>query len=103
MRFTTVELSEIEGGSHPQPSGPWRSRRRSFKTYRPQLPGTSRDCRPLQRRWRKSIILAALAELAVSENYVRPEISETGGLKLRGGRHPFVEQALAAVEDRSLH
>lgn len=39
-------------------------------------------------------VLLALADLAVRNNYVRPEITEDGELVLRAARHPVVEQCL---------
>jgi DNA mismatch repair protein MutS len=39
--------------------------------------------------------LAALAELAPSQNYVRPRVDESRAFLIEGGRHPAVEQALA--------
>ncbi len=39
---------------------------------------------------------AALAELAVEQNYVRPKIDQSTAFEIIGGRHPVVEQALKA-------
>jgi DNA mismatch repair protein MutS len=41
-------------------------------------------------------VAAALAELAVERNYVRPEIDASLDFIIEGGRHPVVEQALVA-------
>jgi len=41
-------------------------------------------------------VAAALAELAVERNYVRPEIDASLDFVIEGGRHPVVEQALLA-------
>ncbi len=38
--------------------------------------------------------LAALAEVAVRERWVRPELRDDAGLDVVGGRHPLVERAL---------
>jgi DNA mismatch repair protein MutS len=40
-------------------------------------------------------VAAALAELAASQNYVRPILSEEPAFAISGGRHPVVEAALA--------
>ena len=37
---------------------------------------------------------AALADLAIEQNYCRPVVNDTHGFKIVGGRHPIVEQAL---------
>jgi DNA mismatch repair protein MutS len=40
-------------------------------------------------------VTAALAELAVEQRHVRPQVDEGDAFSVRGGRHPVVEQALA--------
>ena len=40
-------------------------------------------------------VAAALAQLAVERDYVRPEIDDSLDFVIEGGRHPVVEQALA--------
>jgi DNA mismatch repair protein MutS len=42
--------------------------------------------------------LAALAEAAAREGYVRPEVVEEDLLEIRGGRHPVVERTLGSGE-----
>lgn len=42
-------------------------------------------------------VAAAMAELAVLENYVRPEIDASLDFDVRGGRHPVVEQSANAI------
>ena len=41
-------------------------------------------------------VAAALAQLAVDQNYVRPEVDDSHDFVIEGGRHPVVEQALLA-------
>ena len=41
-------------------------------------------------------VLAALADLAVSRQYVRPELSDDAILHIKDGRHPVLEQTLPA-------
>lgn len=41
-------------------------------------------------------VLAALAEVAVQNGYVRPRLNQDGGLEIRAGRHPVIEKTLAA-------
>ncbi|MDP2479801.1 MAG: DNA mismatch repair protein MutS, partial [Candidatus Palauibacterales bacterium] len=40
-------------------------------------------------------VLASLAEVAVREGYVRPEVDDGYRLEIRGGRHPVVERMMA--------
>ncbi|GHF15879.1 DNA mismatch repair protein MutS [Kordiimonas sediminis] len=42
---------------------------------------------------------AALAELAVMEDYARPRIDDSLAFEISGGRHPVVEKALKAASD----
>ena len=46
-------------------------------------------------------VAAALAALAVERDYVRPEVDDALDFVIEGGRHPVVEQALAATAGRS--
>jgi DNA mismatch repair protein MutS len=39
-------------------------------------------------------VLAALAEVAARNNYVRPVLTEDGGIEIVAGRHPVVEQMI---------
>ncbi len=39
-------------------------------------------------------VLASLADVAVREGYVRPEVSDTFALEIIGGRHPVVERMM---------
>jgi DNA mismatch repair protein MutS len=41
-------------------------------------------------------VAAAFAELAIEQRWCRPEVGEDEGFVIEGGRHPVVEQALAA-------
>lgn len=40
-------------------------------------------------------VVAALAEVAVRNHYIRPSLTTTTRLDIRGGRHPVVEQAIS--------
>ena len=39
-------------------------------------------------------VLQGLAEVAYQNNYIRPEIDNSGKIRIRAGRHPVVEKAL---------
>ncbi|MEO0009340.1 MAG: DNA mismatch repair protein MutS [candidate division WOR-3 bacterium] len=39
-------------------------------------------------------VLASLTQVAINENYVRPEINESGIIDIKAGRHPVVEKML---------
>ena len=95
MRFTTAELSEIEGRIA---SAADRALAIEQEIFNELADAVARDERML------SDIAAALAELdhttalahlAHHERYVRPVVDESEAFEIRGGRHPVVEQALA--------
>ncbi len=44
-------------------------------------------------------VAAALAEIATSRDWTRPEIEGSGAFLIEGGRHPVVEEALRALGD----
>ena len=48
----------------------------------------------LARMWAEVDVVSSLAWLALEQNYVRPSVSRDGGLRLKGSRHPVIEQAL---------
>lgn len=39
-------------------------------------------------------VLASLAEVSVANNYCRPEVSSEGGIAVKDGRHPVLEQVI---------
>jgi DNA mismatch repair protein MutS len=39
-------------------------------------------------------VLASFAEVAVTNDYVKPEVTDDSGIEIRGGRHPVVEHFL---------
>ncbi|MCD6567435.1 MAG: DNA mismatch repair protein MutS [Dehalococcoidia bacterium] len=41
-------------------------------------------------------VFCALAEVAVRNNYVKPELSEDDTIEIKGGRHPIVEKSLGS-------
>ncbi|MDY6785893.1 MAG: DNA mismatch repair protein MutS [Cyanobacteriota bacterium] len=41
-------------------------------------------------------VLSGLADVAVTQGYSRPQMTEGRGIEIRGGRHPVVEQTLPA-------
>jgi DNA mismatch repair protein MutS len=48
-------------------------------------------------------VIADLAEVAVNNRYVRPEVNESGSLLIRDGRHPVVERTLSGFVPNDTH
>jgi DNA mismatch repair protein MutS len=94
MRFTTVELSEIEGRIASAAERSLALEDEVFHELTSAIAQSEQGLSAVAAALAELDHLAALAELAVTENYVRPDISATGGFEIRGGRHPVVELAL---------
>ena len=48
-------------------------------------------------------VVANLAEVAVNNRYVRPEVNESGSILIRDGRHPVVERTLSGFVPNDTH
>ena len=48
-------------------------------------------------------VFANLAEMAVNNRYVRPEVNESGSILIRDGRHPVVERTLSGFVQNDTH
>lgn len=99
VRFTTVELSEIEtkilnaGGRALEIEKRLYSRlKQAILDVAPQLSALARALAELD-------LSSGLAELAVDENWSRPVLTGDKAFDIQGGRHPVVEQALKKTGD----
>jgi DNA mismatch repair protein MutS len=97
MRFTTVELSELESKIA---SAADRALSLELKLFddllaeaRARAPEIARAAAALARL----DVAAALAELAAAERYCRPTVDDSLAFDIVGGRHPVVEAALRAA------
>jgi len=94
LRFTTVELSEIEtrilnAGGHALDL-----EKRIWTSLREAILEQSGPLSQLARALAEFDLAAALADLARSENWCRPRIDASRAFEITGGRHPVVEAAL---------
>lgn len=67
-----------------------------FSELRLKLAEKSQEIRTIAKAVAAIDVLVGLAEVAVYQGYCRPEIIEGRGLEIEQGRHPVVEQSLAA-------
>ena len=95
VRFTTVELSELEtkilnAGNHAVELEKqlYSSLREAILQRAGEIGATSSALAELD-------LAAALADLALSENWVKPTVDNSRAFDIQGGRHPVVERALA--------
>ena len=95
VRFTTVELSELEtkilnAGNHAieLEKSIYTSLRAAILEKAGEIGATSAALAELD-------LACALADLAQAENWVKPEVDNSRAFNIVGGRHPVVERALA--------
>ncbi|MEQ1710351.1 MAG: DNA mismatch repair protein MutS [Hyphomicrobium sp.] len=98
VRFTTTELVEIEGRIASAGERALAVEQEVFAALAAQVMQAEAALGALAQALAAIDVMTALAELAVTEAYVRPEIDDGNGFEIRGGRHPVVEQALRAAK-----
>ena len=96
MRFTTTELEEAEGRIASAAETALAIELEVFARLEADVRKAERALGDVAGALADIDCLAALAELAEVEGYVRPELGADTGFEIRGGRHPVVEQALKA-------
>ncbi len=104
-RFITPELKEKEAmilGSEEQIN---QREYRIFIDVRDRVTDETEKIQSNARTIAALDVLTALAEVAVQNNYVRPEITDTdsGEITIRDGRHPVVEQMIPGFVANDTH
>ncbi|ETW12788.1 DNA mismatch repair protein MutS [Roseivivax marinus] len=94
VRFTTVELSELETRILNAGGQALEIERRIFDTLRTAILDAAAELGLLAAALAEFDLATALAELARSEDWTRPKIDDTRAFAIEGGRHPVVERAL---------
>lgn len=97
VRFTTDELIEIEGRIATAAERALAIEQEVFTALSAEVATAEQMLNEIASALADLDVTAALADLAHRENYVRPEIDMSEAFDIRGGRHPVVEQALAAA------
>jgi DNA mismatch repair protein MutS len=95
LRFTTVELSELESKIASAAERAIALELRLFDDLVGEALARRREIAETAASLAAIDVAAALAERAVEDNWVRPEIDDGTGFEIRGGRHPTVEAALS--------
>ncbi|MGJ8546125.1 MAG: DNA mismatch repair protein MutS [Sulfitobacter sp.] len=95
VRFTTVELSEMEtrilnAGNHAL-----EIEKRLYETLKAAILDSAGPINDLSGGLAEIDLASSLAQLARSENWVRPTVDASRSFDIQGGRHPVVERALA--------
>ncbi len=98
VRFTTVELVEVEGRIAGAAERALAIEQEVFNDLARAIAAEEQSLGRLAEALAEIDVAAGLAELAEQENHVRPELDESTSLIIEGGRHPVVEQALRAAK-----
>ena len=96
MRFTTAELADLEGHIARAHEAALELELTLFARLRAAVLVRTDDLRELADCLAELDVTAALAHLAATRNYVRPEIDTSLAFDIRAGRHPVVEDMVAA-------
>lgn len=93
-RFTTVELGDLARKITEAADRALALELQIFADLVAEAMGYLTDLRRTATALATLDVTAALATLAVEENYTRPQVDDTLAFTIKGGRHPVVEQAL---------
>jgi DNA mismatch repair protein MutS len=99
MRFTTVELSELEDRISGAGERTLALEIALFEDLVGAVLETAEAIAATARALAGIDVTLALAELAVAHRYCRPEIEDGTAFAIRQGRHPVVEVALAVASE----
>ncbi len=94
-RFTTEELSEMQGRVIGANERAAELEREIFESLRQEVVGAAARVRAAAERVAEIDALASLAEVARRRRWVRPRVDTGETLDIRAGRHPVVEDVLA--------
>jgi DNA mismatch repair protein MutS len=94
VRFTTVELSELETKIHNAGGRALAIEKRLFDMLCAAILEAGAALSAAARALAEIDLATALADLARGEAWSRPEVDNSRSFEIQGGRHPVVEQAL---------
>lgn len=94
VRFTTVELSELETRILNAGARALEIEKKLFEELRAAILDKAAEIGDAARALAELDLSSALAALARSENWCKPEMTDSRVFKIDGGRHPVVEKAL---------
>ncbi len=95
VRFTTVELTELENKIRGADDKALSMELEIFDSLVNSIKVSSEDIAKTAKALAELDVAASLAELAVENNYCRPVVDESLKFEIREGRHPVVERAIS--------
>lgn len=96
VRFSTTELSELEARIASAADRALRIELETFERLAGRVTAAAGAIKQTAEALASLDVAAALAQLAVERDYVRPDVDGSHDFIIEGGRHPVVEQALLA-------
>jgi len=99
-RYTTPELKELEGKVLEAEERILDLEKTIFAEVRSLAAANAVRIRDSAGAIAQLDVAAALAEVAVRQRYVRPRFSESGEMRIAGGRHPVVEKLAEREAER---
>nr|WP_306269707.1 DNA mismatch repair protein MutS [Pararhizobium sp. IMCC3301] len=94
MRFTTTELSALQSRIAGAADAALQLELKLFEDFLSEVSAAAAPIQILSQHLADLDVICALAILADTQNYCRPEVDESLAFAIEGGRHPVVEQAL---------
>ncbi|WP_171124279.1 MULTISPECIES: DNA mismatch repair protein MutS [unclassified Ruegeria] len=94
VRFTTVELSEIETRILNAGNLALEIEKRLYQRLSSEILALAARLNQAARGLAELDLTTALADLARAENWCRPQVDNSRAFGIKGGRHPVVERAL---------
>ena len=95
VRFTTAELGELEAKIANAADRALAIELETYARLADTVTAAAFNIKAAAEALAVLDVSAALAQVAVERNYLRPEVDDTLAFVVEGGRHPVVEQALA--------
>ena len=95
VRFTTTELGALEAKIASAADRALGIELDTFTRLATQVTAAANAIKAAAEALAALDVTCALAQLAVTHDYVRPEVDDSLAFVIEGGRHPVVEQALA--------
>jgi DNA mismatch repair protein MutS len=99
MRFTTVELGELQGRISRAAEQALALELELFGDLVGEVAARADEIARSAAALALLDVVSALAELAATRNYCRPQVDDGFAFEITGGRHPVVEAALARAEE----
>jgi DNA mismatch repair protein MutS len=96
VRFTTTELGELEARIASAADRALGIELEIFDALTTRVTAIAEDIKATAHALAVLDVTVALATLAADQRYVRPQVDRGLAFAIEGGRHPVVEQALAA-------